>query len=69
MEVEDNLYCITTGSRIQDVIKDDLLHWIEDGQKLCQEFVDGCFKDSLRFENPIPRRKINTFNLLPSKVQ
>lgn len=46
---------------MQDNIKDELLTFNEKGHEWCQEFLDGCFDDHLRFERPIPRLKVKNF--------
>ena len=61
LEVDDNLYCLSTGKDVSNEIKIDLLNSIDIGKRWCQEFVDGCFNDAARFEKPIPRRKVLNF--------
>ncbi|RUM44803.1 MAG: hypothetical protein DSY80_04015 [Desulfocapsa sp.] len=60
-EIDDNLYCLTTGVKVNDEIKEDLLFCLDKGKKWHDEFVKGCFKDPQRFEKPIQRRKIKNF--------
>ena len=62
LEVDDNLYCLSTGKDVSNEIKIDLLNSIDIGKRWCQEFVDGCFNDAARFEKPIPRRKVKNFD-------
>ena len=60
-EIDENLYCLTTGAKTADDIKTDLLSCMEKGKAWHKEFLDGCFADGARFEKPIPRRKIKNF--------
>ena len=68
---DENLYCISTGQAASDRVKNDLTHVREKGEAWCKEFTDGCFRDALRFEKPIPRRKVQNFasDALSSKIQ
>ena len=47
--------------KVADDIKDDLLGCLEKGKAWHDEFLNGCLKDSSRFEKPIPRRKVKNF--------
>ena len=40
LEVDDNLYCLSTGKDVSNEIKIDLLNSIDIGKRWCQEFVD-----------------------------
>ena len=60
-ESDVNLHCIT-GKKTSDHFKDYLLSCYDIGLKWQDEFTTGCFEDSLRFEKPIKRRKIETFS-------
>ena len=66
---DDNLYCLTTGKKIADDIKDDLLNAREKGRAWYDEFVTGCFKNPSHFEKPIPRRKVKNFASAALKVK
>ena len=58
IEDDNNLYCLSTGQKVPDAIKDDLLAFTEKGKKWSNEFSEGCFNDSYHFEKSIPRRKV-----------
>lgn len=60
-EADDNLYCLTSGQRVAEPIKNDLLNFITKGETWSAEFREACFKDPSRFERPIPRRKLQNF--------
>ena len=61
LDNEENLYCLTSGQRVSEPIKEDLLTFITNGEKWSEEFREACFQDPSRFEKPIPRRKIKNF--------
>ena len=58
IEDDNNLYYLSTGQKVPDAIKDDLLAFTEKGKEWSNEFSEGCFNDPYRFEKPIPRRKV-----------
>ena len=64
IEDDNNLYYLSTGQKVPDAIKDDLLAFTEKGKKWSNEFSEGCFNDPYRFEKPIPRRKVKNFKML-----
>ena len=66
-----NLYCLTTGVKVKDEIKNDLLACHEKGREWHRDFLEGCFEDGARFEKPIPRRKVKNFALeaVKSKIK
>ena len=61
LEVEENLYCLTSGQKVEEPGKDDLLNFLNKGKLRSDEFRNACFQDATRFEKPIPRRKIKNF--------
>jgi hypothetical protein len=61
LEPEESLYCLTSGKKVDDGIKEDLLECVTKGATWCDEFRNGCFQDPKRFEKPIPRRKVWNF--------
>ena len=58
IEDDNSLYCLSTGQKVPDAIKDDLLAFTEKGKKWSNEFSEGCFNDPYLFEKSIPRRKV-----------
>ena len=60
-EDDDNLYCIITGKKVDDLIKVDLLQCLERGDMWRQEFTQQCLENPARFEKQIPRRKLKNF--------
>ena len=58
---DQNLYCLSTGKKVDEKVKCDLLSCKEKGQLWMDEFVSGCFADATRFEKPIKRRKFSNF--------
>ena len=65
----DDLYCLSTGVRVSDDVKQDLLGCLEKGSKWKEEFLSGCIADPKRFEKPIPRRKVKNFVTCAPKTQ
>ena len=61
IDADDGLFCLTTGVRVKDTIRDDLINCKCKGKEWFDEFVTGCFEDPSRFEKPIKRRKILNF--------
>ena len=59
--MDQTLYCITTGASVTNDIKDNLLGFLNNGQELYVHFTEESFKDQTRFEKPISRRKIKKF--------
>ena len=68
LETDANLYCLSTGKNVADNIKHELLAFTERGVQWCHEFLEGCFADPLRFEKPIPRRKVKNFASAAVKI-
>ena len=68
IEPDKNLYCLTTGLKVDDNIRDDLLTCRQKGEKWHDEFVKGCFDDAARFEKPIQRRKVCNFASTAVKI-
>ena len=64
---DENLYCITSGKKVRDDIKDDLLNIQAKGHHWCEEFREGCFGDPEYFQKPIPRRKVKNFACAAAK--
>ena len=66
----ENLYCLATGKKADEEIKDDLLNCVKKGQAWCDDFTNGCFQDPSRFQKPIPRKKVKNFvtTAIKSKV-
>jgi hypothetical protein len=60
-DVDANLYCLTSGQKLSDPIKDELLCYIAKGEAWANEFREACFVDPSRYEKPIPRRKVKNF--------
>lgn len=60
-QADDNLYCLTSGKKLPDQIKEDVLSFITQGEAWATEFKEACFEDPLRFEKPIKRRKVQNF--------
>ena len=61
LDTDENLYCLTSGAKVNDSIKDDLLSIQTKGTVLYEEFVGKCFSDPTRFEKPIKKKKITNF--------
>ena len=61
LELDDSLYCLTTGRAASKEIKEDLLNIQNKGSTWADEFMNGRTEDPKRFEKPIPRRKIKNF--------
>jgi len=57
----DNLYCITSGKKLPDRIKEDVLSFIDVGGRCASEFREACFEDPTRFEKPIKRQRVQNF--------
>ena len=68
MKTDDNLYCLSSGKSVPAEVKEDLLNCIERGKSWCEEFEKGCQLDPLRFEKPIPRRKVQNFASVSTKT-
>ena len=51
IDADDGLYCLTTGARVKDNIRDDLVNCKSKGREWYVEFVTGCLVDPARFEN------------------
>ena len=62
IEDDNNLYCLSTGQKVPDAIKEDLLAFTEKGKKWSNEFSVGCFNDPYHFEKSIPGRKVFFFS-------
>lgn len=61
METDDNLYSLSTGIKVSEDIKTDMLSIQEKGNDWHKEFLDGCLSDGARFEKAIPRCKVKNF--------
>jgi hypothetical protein len=64
-----NLYNIGTGKAASEYVKHDLLNFRQSGVALCDEFRNGCFQSSARFEKSISRRKVKHFASEAVKVK
>ena len=58
---ESKLFCLSTGRAASDETTSQLLRCMELGTKYAEAFKTECVKNPLRFEKPIPRRKIRNF--------
>ena len=61
LENENNLYCLTSGRKLDDSVKKEILSYREKGDQGSEAFRDACFSDPLNFEKPIKRRKVDNF--------
>lgn len=60
-EKSEKLFSISTGKATSEAVKKDLLSIKQTGQKLFDEFKNGCLQDSNRFEKAISRQKGKNF--------
>ena len=58
---DPNLYCISSGKKVSEDIKEDLLNMQSNGHQWAEEFRLSCSADPERFERPIPKRKVKNF--------
>ena len=58
---ESKLFCLSTGKAASDETASQLTHCMELAKQCAEEFKSECFKNSLRFEKAIPRKKIKNF--------
>ena len=58
IELDEDLYCLSSGKSVPSEVKQNLLNCQELGKGWCQEFQMECLIDPARFEKPIPRKKI-----------
>ena len=61
LENDENLYCLTSGQRLDDTIKNEILGYRGKGEQWSDEFRSACFSDPANFEKPIKRRKVKNF--------
>ena len=61
LENDENLNCLTSGQRLDDTIKNEILGYRGKGEQWSDEFRSACFSDPANFEKPIKRRKVKHF--------
>ena len=61
VNLEDKLYCLSTGRSASSEVERDLTNLEEKGQLMYQTFIDECQQDPTRFERPIKKKKVKNF--------